>query len=468
MIRRPVPRRLIRAATVLVWAAIGLTCGSRPVQPSVDPDADLYGALVPSEEEFADYPKALPASILTGQTSIPTQFQIPSASLPPVQAQGTPQQLGYPGSCEVWAAAYALGSYTANITNQKPISDLDNTVSAAFVYMWVLHQQKPPRACGGGTSPATSLNYLTAQSAPSLATVGYQPNCPGYLDNININQQYSTDLKIGGWSAVPKSTDPAQKLDAIKGYVADSRIVEITFVVPFGFDKYDPNANNGVFNAAPSCPSVSPACHQYGSIACSASATTKSGCAQHGVAIVGYDDTRPNPQTGQPGAVKIMNSFGPAWGANGFIWMSYATVESALLGGGIIADPPPVKGAGTAITDAFQRVERRGAAVTAAHLVFRARLESPIAHGAVTIAAPDGKTAVQQLSHPFWSGPLYLSRRDGRSFFSGLYTVRVQGTRVGGDPVDLSLQGRIEAEPGGGPAATFSEGMTGTNGQAVR
>src|SRR5207249_5715464 len=59
-----------------------------------------------------------------------------------------------------------------------------------------------------------------------------------------------------------------------------------------------------------------------------------------------------------------------------------------------------------------------------AHLVFRSRLEVPVAQGTATITAPDGRTAVQQLSHAFWNGPLYLSRRDGRSFVPGVYTVR--------------------------------------------
>ena len=50
----------------------------------------------------------------------------------------------------------------------------------------------------------------------------------------------------------------------------------------------------------------------------------------------------------------------------------------------------------------------------------------------------------------------------------GLYTVRVQGTEVGGKRVDVSLQGRVAAGPGDVPAAAFADGMTGTNGQPAR
>src|SRR5262245_48857585 len=460
------PQRFACFTGVLVAPAIGLTCARTPVPPAAGSDADLYGAVVPSDEEFATYPKALPASVLTGQTSVPATFQISATSLPPVQAQGTATKPGYPGSCEVWAAGYALGSYTANITNQQPISDLNHTVSAAFVYMWVLNRPEPPTPCGHGTAPAVTLNYLTAQSAPSLTTVPYQPNCT-YLGTIDVTKTYTTNLKIGSWSALPNPTDPSERLTAIKGYVAESRIVEITMVVPLGFDNYNPTANGGVFNAPASCPSpTSPACHQHNSIACAASATTTTGCAQHGVAIVGYDDTMANPQSGQPGAVLIMNSFGPGWGSNGFMWMSYATLGAALLGAGIIAEPPPPTGSSPAITDAFQRVEGGGGSSMPTHLVFRTRLDKPIEQGTVTVTAPDGKAAVQQVSHAFRSGPLYVSRRDGRSFVPGLYTVRVKGTAGGGDPVDISLQGRVIAETGR-PAAPFPADMTGTNGQLV-
>ncbi|MCX7002114.1 MAG: hypothetical protein NTV22_02430 [bacterium] len=49
----------------------------------------------------------------------------------------------------------------------------------------------------------------------------------------------------------------------------------------------------------------------------------------HGVTIVGYDDSLPTHDG--TGALKLVNSFGPGWGANGFWWMSYKAVMDAGL-----------------------------------------------------------------------------------------------------------------------------------------
>ncbi|MBM4247743.1 MAG: hypothetical protein FJ148_28805, partial [Deltaproteobacteria bacterium] len=85
-----------------------------------------------------------------------------------------------------------------------------------------------------------------------------------------------------------------------------------------------------MFSAPTSCGSETK-CKIFNGIACGASSTTGTGCAQHGVAIVGYDDGT--------SAIRIQNSFGPDWGESDYMWMSYETFEAIYLAG-TVAFPP--------------------------------------------------------------------------------------------------------------------------------
>ncbi len=160
-----------RLATLVLAMLLAAACsdgdGGGPPEPF-----DEFGGTPPSDAELATYPKALPAPAYasgSGTTAsiaaTPSSYVIPESTLPPVQAQGTASMQGYPGSCEVWSAGYAMGSYAANLTNRQDIKNLANTVSTAYVYVTVLAEEK--KSCGEGTSPADTLNFLVANDAPN-------------------------------------------------------------------------------------------------------------------------------------------------------------------------------------------------------------------------------------------------------------------------------------------------------------
>ena len=342
-----------RLAALVLMAALATACSDgggsgRPPEPF-----DEFGGVAPTDAELATYPKALPASAfenasgaLAGVAATPASYVIPDSTLPPVQAQGTPTSQGYPGSCEVWSAGYAMGSYAANETNQQDIKNLANTVSTAYVYMTVLQGEQ--KSCGESTSPADTLNYLAENTAPSLASIPYYPvcECPSGSDqcldavepsqDCASNPEFCTDLSIGSWSAFAKQPH-ADVLDLIKTWIATGRIVQMTIVVPITFGTY----TSGVYAAPTSC-GTDTKCTIFDGIACIASTKDPSGCAQHGVAIVGYDDAQ--------GAIRIQNSFGPDWGESGYMWMSYGTFEAIYLGGTIAFAPPAASQAGVAGT----------------------------------------------------------------------------------------------------------------------
>jgi hypothetical protein len=466
------------AALVLMALVAACSDGGSSNGPS-EPFGD-FGGTVPTDAELATYPKALPAPAFAsgpdGTSSIattPASYVIPESALPPVQAQGTTTMIGYPGSCEVWSSGYAMGSYAANLTNQQDIKDLANTVSTAYVYMTVLAETQ--QSCGHGTAAADTLNLLTEQHAPSLAAIPYEPVCacpPGSdqcLEGIELDQDCSsnpafcTDLSIGSWNAFAKQSH-AEVLDLIKTWISTGRVVQTSIVVPIEFGTY----TTGVFSAPTSCGSDTK-CKVFNGIACGASTTTPTGCAQHGIAIVGYDDST--------SAVKIQNSFGPDWGESGYMWMSYATFEAIYLGGTLAFAPPAASQAAfanaAAAADAgWQWIDERdaGSASPRVHLIFSSTLVEPLRLHDITITTPDGQQIVHDYGgHAFRHGHHYLTRHDGRQFEAGTYTVRLAGTTRAGESRVVEGSVQVALVPGSPlAAAPPGDGVTGTNGAPVR
>jgi hypothetical protein len=151
------------------------------------------------------------------------------------------------------------------------------------------------------------------------------------------------------------------------------------------------------------------------------------------------------------------------------MWMSYATFQAIYRGGTLAEPPPPATTPGLVITEAFQSVDHRAGQPPRVHLVFQARLEAPVTLGEVSITAPDATTVTQTHGHSFRSGPLYITRHDGRQFEPGLYTLRARGTTRGGVATDHTATVRVELAVGETLAAgPVPPGVTGTNGGPVR
>jgi len=431
-----------------------------------------FGAQLPSDAEAAQLTKCLPPPALAQRMGLsptpPPTAAIPTDALPPVQSQGKI------GSCEVWSSGYAMGSYAANLTNQQNISDLTNTVSPGFVYPWVLNQegmqQNPPtKVCPDGTAAPTTLNYLVMNSAPSLALIQYEASCM-YLNSVNINQTFSTDLSIGHWCTFAEA-DSTAALTALKGWIAQGYVVQTSIMVPWEFPQF---RGSGVFDVPATCPSPAPTpstttCTEKttanGSFACVASTTTSSGCAQHGITIVGYDDDMTGPD-GSAGAVLIMNSFGTQWGDAGFMWMSYDGYEQIYLGSTLAFPPQPSGGiaAPFEVRDAFQWVEPQSEGLPRTHLIINAAFAEPIPDAEISITAPAESAVRQHSVQPFRHGYFYLTRRDGKQFPVGNYAVEIRGSdgRRGTAAVTIDLDATSDL-----PAASLPGDLTGSNGQPV-
>jgi hypothetical protein len=75
-----------------------------------------------------------------------------------------------------------------------------------------------------------------------------------YLDGVNIDQTFSTDLSIGSCCTFDESNG-ASALTDMKGWIALGHVVQTSIMVPWEFPQF---RGGGVFDVPTACPSPAP------------------------------------------------------------------------------------------------------------------------------------------------------------------------------------------------------------------
>jgi hypothetical protein len=186
-------------------------------------------------------------------------------------------QVGYQGmigSCIGWSLSYAIRSYYTTLSSDEPI-----LLSPRFLY----DNTVTGGDCQRGVNFNKALNFLK-----DIGTVPYKDYFPSKsscfpLSKSNELANKAKNFKISGWQSIPR-----YDFERIKGSLYKGFPVAVGMDVGDHFDKY----KGGIFKTFET-----------------------QNLSGHAMAIVGYDDTK--------GAFKVMNSWGTAWGENGFGWISY-------------------------------------------------------------------------------------------------------------------------------------------------
>lgn len=442
----------------LVMTVLAACNGSGSLILEDDETGALYGAILADEATIATYPKGIGpwASLEATPSPTATPTSVLLSNTPPIQQQGACslcEEQGSPGSCISWSAAYGLGSYTANLTQQWGVDDPDHQVSAAYMYAYVLNQES--RKCPTGTMEAPYLNFLVRNGAPSMTTVPYQPDCLNYLDHIDLGTVSDPSFKIGSWSYVSP-----QDRDLIKSYLAAGHAVAFAGHLYDGFGLLQ---GSDVF---------------YGSGPFEVNKKTGK-LVGHGMMLIGYNDNLGDPTQGL-GAYRIQNSFGTNWGDSGYLWMSYDTFEksivsafvaeplAATISGGVGLVPDAASAPDGRVTRAYQWASASSDGTTLAHLVFRHQFDAPIELREVRVIDPSGKAArhVYQVWHQ--NGYTHLTRRDGRQFLDGNYLVEIRVGLADGSTAQYSAEVPIAALGASAlPESPFASGLLGGNGQVA-
>jgi hypothetical protein len=214
-----------------------------------------------------------------------------SPMIPPVRSQGGQ------GSCVAWATTYYMKSYMEKKQHGYDYADYSTVMSPAFVF----NQIKV--SCSLGSCIENALYLLKTKGTSTWLDFPYdQGNCsllpPSSQFTLALTHKNARSFIIG-----PETTIEGQiysRLDIIKNLIFLENPVIIAMKTDLNFAHAAPRNNDNVYiyNSYDMA-------QDYGN---------------HAMLIVGYDDDLQ--------AFKVVNSWGSAWGNEGYCWISYNFFKS--------------------------------------------------------------------------------------------------------------------------------------------
>lgn len=180
------------------------------------------------------------------------------------------------GSCTAWAVGYAAGTQVLRNAGELSGDGTRDALSPADLFGKI--QRRPsPGACTQGATISAAMDVLVQEGAATLAMVPYSDRiCPAGSAGLAYH--------LDGFSRVSGAD-----FFAIRGSLQSKQPICFGMQVNQAFQAL--NATNNIFSP------------------------TGSG-GGHAMAVVGYDDARQ--------LLKVQNSWGTDWGAEGYFWISYA------------------------------------------------------------------------------------------------------------------------------------------------
>ena len=240
------------------------------------------GLIFLSPEAYESIPAA---SAPQRKAPLPSEVDL-SQYLPPARDQG-PQ-----GSCVGWAIAYGLKTYQESVELRRRPTRPEHAFSPAYVYNAIARG-----GCGQGSQIWDALAFVEDRGVAPWTAFPYDSrSCTRTPDRQTI--EMARDYRISS----SRRVDTHQT--AIKSQLANGFPVVIGMYVGTEFT----NHGTGVFHG---------------------DSQTEGG---HAMLVVGYDDGLR--------AYKVFNSWGQAWGENGYGWISYRTFERQVGEAYVAQDAP--------------------------------------------------------------------------------------------------------------------------------
>lgn len=242
---------------------------------------------------------------------LPPAASVKTEWLPPVGRQTMP-------NCFVWATVYGLATFHAARKSNTPPTTPDRQAGPDYAYIrYQLANKRGENTCEGGQI-VKCLNWLRDNGGtPSLAAAP------------NIGRQKATSSCDANWADYgtraiqpdPMFCIPEHKLAKITGPGGlDNLRTVIAKGMPIAFGVY-------LYSDFPRYRATSSPYVGNGHWLRNADGKK----AGHVMLITAYDDA----YSANTGAVRVQNSFGKRWGQDGFVWMTYDTLEKMSQGGGV-------------------------------------------------------------------------------------------------------------------------------------
>ncbi|WP_250630084.1 C1 family peptidase [Rhodoflexus caldus] len=219
----------------------------------------------------------------------------------------TPQDQANTGTCTAWATAYA--ARTILMVQRRNISNATLVNQTAFSPSFIYNQIRRDQGCIKGTFLVDALFTLKSVGAVLHSDFGF-----------DCSKQVSFDYKLRARSNAiqdyrklfnaNETADRSNIIRYVKKALAEGKPVVTTIRYLRSLD----NAK-GLWSPLP----------------------YENSSYYHAVTIVGYDDNR------YGGALEIMNSWGTAWGNDGFIWVKYEDFQRICMEAYEMVDFPTEK-----------------------------------------------------------------------------------------------------------------------------
>jgi hypothetical protein len=202
----------------------------------------------------------------------------------------TPGNQGKQSSCVAWATGYALKSYQEKLETNTLL-----TFSPSFIYNQINN------GVDGGSTFIDALNILSEQGVCPYEEMPYNEN--DYLSKpSDVQKSKARKYKIDFWRQVNVADIKEVKAQLNAGYP-----VIIAASVDEGFIKLNSSTTNNIWK------------QQIGA--------NRGG---HAMLVVGFDNIK--------NAFKVINSWGPTWGSNGYGWIDYTYFPKVIKEGFVAKD----------------------------------------------------------------------------------------------------------------------------------
>jgi len=214
----------------------------------------------------------------------------------------TPGYQGASGTCAAWSAVYGGKTILEAIKNRWTSKEInDNCFSPSFVY----NQVRKSDGCSQGVSLISVLDFLKENGVVKYSDFGFE---------------------------CEREVKPTEK-DAAKSF----KILEYRTIADYklehksSFIKKSLSENKPII-AAIDCPNSFRSAKDLWQ---PDSSEYKNWFQGHGITIVGYDDKKLG------GAFEVLNSWGTAWGKEGFTWIRYSDFDFFCRYAFELIDPEP-------------------------------------------------------------------------------------------------------------------------------
>lgn len=279
-------KSFIRSAICMLITVWFFSCDKEPANPApIDeiPSNTFSTGWNPEKENISEVPMAPYFGF--GNANLPTRYDL-SEYFPPIGNQGN-----Y-GTCVAWSIGYNTKTAVSAIArglDRQQLQQPQNQYSPKDLFMSVPDDSKG--AGCDGTNFTVALEQLQKRGIARMSTVPYD-NLGGCQQSL-IKSEWTQDAaknKIEYWRRIDAS------VKSIKENISKRIPVILGAKLADNFISWNSDA---VLTSNTTYQNVGQ--HSY-----------------HAMAIVGYDDAK-----GSGGAFRVINSWSPTWGDEGFIWVDY-------------------------------------------------------------------------------------------------------------------------------------------------